>query len=149
MFLLDVNVLIALAWDDHEHHARAHAWFGSLANESFATCNVTQSAFVRLSLNPSVVHCQMEIADVFEMLKSFTGLPNHSFCEDGALLVESAAWQAVKSHKQVTDTNLYLIARHHDRKFVTFDDGIKSRLQDDDKTWVEIVPGGFNSSARK
>ena len=140
MYLLDVNVLIALAWDDHEHHARAHAWFGRLAGESFATCNVTQSGFVRLSLNPGVVHCQIGIADAFEMLESFTKHPNHTCCEDGALQTELSAWQRVTSYKQVTDTNLLLIAHRHGRKFVTLDDGIQNRLQDDEKTWVEVIP---------
>lgn len=140
MYLLDVNVLIALAWDDHVHHARAHAWFGRLANESFATCNVTQSGFVRVSLNPDAVHCKIGITDVFEMLESFTKHPNHSFCEDGALQKELSAWQRVTGHKQVTDTNLFLIAHRHGRKFVTFDDGIQNRLQDDEKTWVEVIP---------
>jgi uncharacterized protein len=106
VYLLDVNVLIALAWDDHEHHARAHAWFGRLASESFSTCNATQSGFVRLSLNPSVVHCQIGIADVFEMLESFTKHPNHIYCEDGALQTELPTWQRVVGYKQVTDTNL-------------------------------------------
>ena len=140
MYLLDVNVLIALAWDDHEHHSRAHAWFERVAKESFATCNVTQSGFVRLSLNPKVVHCQIGIADVFEMLKSFTGHPNHSFCEDGALQTELPLWQRVEGHAQVTDTNLLLITHRHGRKFVTLDDGIQCRLQGDEKTWVEIIP---------
>jgi predicted nucleic acid-binding protein len=71
VYLLDVNVLIALAWDDHEHHTSAQAWFGRLADEFFATCNVTQSGFVRLSLNPKVVHCQIGVADAFEKLESF------------------------------------------------------------------------------
>ena len=140
MYLLDVNVLIALAWDDHEHHARAHAWFGQLASETFATCNVTQSGFVRLSLNPNVVHCQIGITDVFQMLESLTKHPNHSFCEDGALQPELAAWQRVTGHAQVTDTNLLLIAHRHGRKFVTFDSGIKNRLQDNEQTWVEVIP---------
>ena len=140
MYLLDVNVLIALTWDDHEHHTRAHAWFGQLASESFATCNVTQSGFVRLSMNPGVVHCQIGIADVFEMLESFTKHPNHNFCEDGALQKELPAWQRVASHKHVTDTNLLLIAHRHGRKFVTFDGGIQTRLQDDEKSWVEVIP---------
>jgi len=140
LYLLDVNVLIALAWDDHEDHTRAHAWFGQLASESFATCNVTQSGFVRLSMNPGVVHCQIGIADVFEMLESFTKHPNHNFCEDGALQKELPAWQRVASYKQVTDTNLFLIAHRHGRKFVTFDGGIQTRLQDDEKSWVEVIP---------
>ena len=71
MYLLDVNVLIALAWDNHEHHARAHGWFGKLAATSFATCNVTQSGFVRLSMNPNVVHEQITVADAFKTRKFY------------------------------------------------------------------------------
>lgn len=140
MYLLDVNVLIALAWDGHEHHTRVHAWFAQLAGESFATCNVTQSGFIRLSLNPNVVHSQIGIADVIEMLESFTKHPNHSFCEDGALQTELVPWQRATSHAQVTDTNLLLIAHRHGRKFVTLDVGIQNRLENDEKTWVEVIP---------
>lgn len=140
MYLLDINVLIALAWDDHEHHARAHAWFARLASGSFATCNVTQSGFVRLSLNPSVVHCQIGITDAFAMLESFTKHPSHSFCEDGALQTELPGWQNVTSYKQVPDTNLRLIAHRHGCKFVTLDDGIQTRLQEDERTSVEVIP---------
>ena len=140
MYLLDVNVLIALAWDDHEHHAPAHAWFAQLAGASFATCNVTQSGFVRLSLNPGVVHCQIGVADVFKMLESFTKHPNHTFCEDGPLQTELSAWQKITSYKQVTDTNLRLITHHHRRKLVTFDGGLQNRLSNDEKSSVEVIP---------
>ena len=51
--LLDVNVLMALGWSNHEHHAAAHAWLGSQG--SWATCALTETAFVRLSSNPAVV----------------------------------------------------------------------------------------------
>ena len=27
--LLDTNVLLALAWPNHQHHAQAHAWFAA------------------------------------------------------------------------------------------------------------------------
>jgi predicted nucleic acid-binding protein len=111
-----------------------------LTSESFATCNVTQSGFVRLSVNPKVVHCQIGIADVFEKLESFTKHPNHNFCEDGALQKELPPWQRVTSYKQVTDTNLLLIAHRHGRKFVTLDDTIQKRLQGDEKNWVEVIP---------
>ncbi|HXS69722.1 MAG TPA: TA system VapC family ribonuclease toxin [Candidatus Polarisedimenticolia bacterium] len=139
MYLLDVNVLIALAWDDHEHHRRAHAWFARLAGASFATCNITQSEFVRISLNPRIVGSQIGISDVFEILESFTKHPNHAFCEDGPLQTDPA-WQTVTSYKQVTDTNLRLIARRHGRKFVTLDEGIQNRLRDDEKSWVDVIP---------
>jgi len=140
VYLADVDVLIALAWDNHEHHARAHAWFGSLANRSFATCNVTQSGFVRLSLNPNVVRSHITIADAFAKLESFTKHPNHKFCEDGPLQPDSPAWHRVTSHKQVTDANLRSIAQRHGRKLVTLDEGIQGRLPDSEKTWVEVIP---------
>ena len=44
MNLLDVNVLIALAWDGHEHHLPAHAWFGRSSPSGFATCNTFDCA---------------------------------------------------------------------------------------------------------
>jgi hypothetical protein len=111
-----------------------------LAVQSFATCNVTQSGFVRLSLNPKVVHCQIGISEAFEMLKSFTAHPNHTFCEGGALRPESPFWQRIRGHADVTDTNLLSIAHSHGRKFVTLDDGVQNRLLRDEKNWVEVIP---------
>jgi len=46
--LLDVNVLIALGWPNHKHHASAHRWFSSIAAGGWATCPLTQCAFVRI-----------------------------------------------------------------------------------------------------
>lgn len=51
--LLDVNVLLALAWSNHQHHAAAHHWFDETDGRRFATCSLTQLAFIRLSSNPS------------------------------------------------------------------------------------------------
>ena len=36
--LLDVNVLIALAWPNHVHHVAARAWFEEHREEGWATC---------------------------------------------------------------------------------------------------------------
>jgi len=72
--------------------------------------------------------------------KVFTKHPSHHFCEDGALLSDSPVWQRVNSYKQVTDTNLRLIAYHHGRKLVTFDEGIQNQLPNDEKVWVEVIP---------
>ena len=53
---------------------------------------------------------------------------------------ELTTWQRVTGHAQVTDTNLLLIEHRHGRKFVTFDSGIKNWLNDDEKTWIEVIP---------
>ena len=139
MHLLDVNVLIALAWDDHEHHARAHDWFGKLGDENFATCNVTQSGFVRVSLNPKAVNCSLSVSEIFTKLESFTKHPNHLFWEGGPLQTESPVWQTVTGHQQVTDTNLVLIAHRHGGKFVTLEGAVQNRLPPAQQKWVEII----------
>ena len=36
--LLDLNLLIALAWPSHVHHPQAHAWFADRAPSGWATC---------------------------------------------------------------------------------------------------------------
>jgi toxin-antitoxin system PIN domain toxin len=137
--LLDVNVLIALAWDGHEHHLPAHAWFGKNSPSGFATCNTTQSAFLRLSLNPDVVGSKLNIAEVLAQLESFTKHPSHKFWEDGALDTTASAWRTVTGHKQVMDTNLVLIAQRHGGKLVTFDGARQKRLPTGQQHLVEVI----------
>ena len=50
--LLDVNVLIALSLPNHVHHGLVSRWFDGVAR--WATCSITQSAYIRLLLNPKV-----------------------------------------------------------------------------------------------
>ena len=44
-WLLDGNVLVALAMDSHIHHERARLWFDALS-EPFATCAVTEGTLL-------------------------------------------------------------------------------------------------------
>jgi hypothetical protein len=54
-YLLDTNLLIALAWPQHIHHAQAHAWFGKTGHQAWATCPITQLGFVRISSNAKII----------------------------------------------------------------------------------------------
>lgn len=141
MNLLDVNLLIALAWGDHEHHQAAHAWFLANSGDGFATCHSTQSSFLRLSLNPNVVGTQLTCNEAIAALQSLTSHSAHSFWEDGAVETNSSIWSTVRGHLQVTDTNLFLIARRNDGKLVTFDAPLKNRLPQDQHRWVEVING--------
>ena len=55
MALLDVNALVALAWDSHVHHVAIRSWFAARAADGWATCPITESGFVRVSSNPKVL----------------------------------------------------------------------------------------------
>ena len=45
--LLDVNVLVALAWPTHVHHHRAAAWFADHVPAAWATAPITQAGLIR------------------------------------------------------------------------------------------------------
>jgi predicted nucleic acid-binding protein len=53
LLLLDVNVLLAIAWHNHQFHATAVAVLS--AQNRGATCALTQLGFIRLSSNSAVV----------------------------------------------------------------------------------------------
>jgi toxin-antitoxin system PIN domain toxin len=76
--LPDVNVLLALAWAQHQHHEAAHAWFARSAAEGWTSCLLTQSAFLRLSLNPHVVHVAIDCATARQLLVDLVAHPKHS-----------------------------------------------------------------------
>jgi predicted nucleic acid-binding protein len=53
LLLLDVNVLLAIAWPNHQFHAAAIAALSS--QNRWATCALTQLGFIRLSSNPAAI----------------------------------------------------------------------------------------------
>ena len=139
MHLLDVNTLIALAWDDHEHYDAAHAWFSANAIAGFATCHVTQSGFLRVSLTPNPKFRGISCEGAIRKHNSFTSHPNHHFWNDGPVQTNHSIWSFVTGHKQVTDTNLFLIARQNQGKLVTFDGAIRNRVQGTEREWVKVI----------
>ena len=48
VFLLDVNVLIALIDSAHLDHDRAHEWFAAEGKHAWATCPMTENAVLRI-----------------------------------------------------------------------------------------------------
>ena len=48
MYLLDINILIALADPDHEHHGKAESFFLANHRLGWATCPITENGFVRI-----------------------------------------------------------------------------------------------------
>ena len=54
MYLPDVNVLLAIAFDAHEHHLFAGRWLDSVGDGEASVCRVTKSGFLRLASNPAL-----------------------------------------------------------------------------------------------
>jgi toxin-antitoxin system PIN domain toxin len=121
-WLLDVNVLLALAWPNHLAHTVAVAWFAGSRDSAFATCPITESGFVRISLNPRVVSESKSAKAVLGILERFRALPNHVFwAEDLPVPAAIAPFELLAGFRQVTDAYLLALAAAKGGRLVTFD----------------------------
>jgi len=122
--LLDVNLLIALAWPNHPQHARAHAWFAKERAKGWGTCMVTQLAFVRISSHPSVEH-HVSTQEALGKLGEIVSLPDHAFWAEPPNgyrhPVFARTLPNTLTHRLVTDGCLATIAALHAGKLATFD----------------------------
>ena len=130
MFLLDANTLIALCWSGHDHHVSALAWFKTHARQGWATCALTQAAFVRVILQPAFSGQSLLAAGIVELLARSTAHPQHHYCsiDFDMRAVQAACTGGIQAHRQITDAWLLATAIRHQAKLVTFDAGIASLL---------------------
>lgn len=127
--MLDVNALVALVWDSHVHHLAIRQWFATNAAAGWATCPLTESGFVRVSSNPSVLPVAVTPTDARAALTSLRSADGHEFLEDGVSLTDSDV-PPIHGHRQVTDAHLLTLARRRGRRLVTFDAAIRALAGD-------------------
>lgn len=127
--LLDVNVLLALVWSNHPNHGAAHEWFSREAGMGWATCTLTQSGFLRLSLNPQVVQVAIDGPTASSLLNGLIAHSAHQHIDRIPSLsgpVFEEIFQQVNGYRQLSDAVLLYIARTHAAQLVTFDQAIAS-----------------------
>lgn len=135
--LLDVNLLMALLWENHEQHEQARRWLRTI--QEFATCPVGQLGFARISSHPMLGY-GMSPEQAFGVLRRLMADARHRFvpddlsCEDRVLLTER-----IPGSNHVTDHYLAALARQHGLKLATFDAAL-SRAFPDEPGLVELVP---------
>jgi len=123
--LLDVNVLVALAWPNHIHHPRAHEWFAGI--QAWATSPLTESGFVRVSSNRNAIPDAVTPAEARSLLAEMVTLRDHRFWEDSVSVAREngSAFARVVSYRQVTDAHLLELAMAHGGYVATFDRGVR------------------------
>lgn len=125
-YLLDTNVLLALAWPNHVHHRDTVEWFRARGSSGFATCPLTQTGFVRISSNPSFTAQAVTPAEAIDLLSRLTALPGHQFWPDDLPLADACPIdRPLATHRQVTDAYLLALAGAHDGVLATLDRGIQ------------------------
>jgi toxin-antitoxin system PIN domain toxin len=118
--LLDTNVLLALAWPNHQHHAQAHVWFAAEAKKGWATCAFTQLGFIRLSSNPAYATGAVTPQDAAALLRQWTRIKTHRFWSSPAA-DDPALYARAIGHQQVNDAWLVEVARRNSGRLVTLD----------------------------
>lgn len=115
-WLLDVNVLLGCAWKSHADHTALLSWL--LSANSWATCPLVESGFVRISMTTAY---QAPFEDARRSLATLRALAGHRFVTDD---VEAASLPKFTSYKDTTDAHLVTLAKRHGLKLATLDDGL-------------------------
>ncbi len=128
VWLLDANLLIALTHAAHVHHREAHTWFTQVPKRQFATCAMTQLAFVRLSCNPRVVGESITPTLALRALDELAAHPQHGYWAESPepLRMGTLNSPALVGHRQVTDAYLLGLAVQHRQTLATLDRGLVS-----------------------
>jgi toxin-antitoxin system PIN domain toxin len=126
--LLDINVLLALAWPQHIHHLIVKRWVLSQTSHgklSIATCPITQLGFLRISMNIKSYAADFESAR--SLLSSLVHHQDfeHSFWMDDFSIL-SGRLKRNLGPNQLTDAYLAALAENQTGgTLATLDEGIK------------------------
>lgn len=134
--LLDVNALVALAWDSHVHHVAMRAWFRVNRDHGWATCAVTEAGFVRVSSNPKVLPSTIGVEAARGVLAALRGADGHRFVADDVSLCDADV-PSISGHRQVTDALLLTLARRNSLRLTTFDAGLAALAEGRDVELLE------------
>ena len=130
MYLLDVNLLIALCDADHLQHDRARRWFSDSASAGWATCPLTENALLRIMGHPDYPAGPGSPAGVFPLLQQMRSHPGHVFLPDTLSLGEADLVPELfgVTPKMVTDLYLLALAVTHAARLATLDKRIDPHL---------------------
>ncbi len=123
--LLDVNVWLALANEDHQHHHRAKLYWEQESAAKLAFCRVTMLSFLRLSTNPNVMAGQpFSAAEAWAAYRAFRSLPEVELVDESPKL-ESVMAKLTDypdfPQSRWTDSYLASFALSSNSRLVSFD----------------------------
>jgi len=126
-FLLDLNVLIALADPDHHYHQVVQAWFISTGKANWGVCPLTEAGFVRITTNPAYRPSVRTIAQATAILGDFATAPGYHYwtITDKWAALTAPFGDRLTGHQQVTDAYLLGLAIKERGVLVTFDKAVK------------------------
>jgi len=124
IYLLDANVVIALADHTHPHRSRCDSWFKTISH--FALCPIVEGALVRFLMRTG-----KPPSTAVAVLHNNTTLAGYEFWPD-AVSYTDADLSRIMGHQQVTDAYLVALVRNHPgSKLATLDEGLVKLYPED------------------
>lgn len=127
MVLLDANVLIALGDANHPTREAAKKWFLANRAKGWATCALTENAFLRIVGNSSYPKGPGSPAEAAKLLAALMTMPGHRFLTSEVSLLDSKHFESLDgvTPSELTDVYLLGLAASHGARFATFDRRIR------------------------
>ena len=117
-YLLDANVLVAIADTQHVHHDVATSWIEPAKRGTLFTCATVENALLRFLIRTGLL-----ATDAHDVLTSlhrdarFTRVAETDSLQRSALV-------GVVGFRQITDVYLCQVAQQHQAQLATFDRGL-------------------------
>ena len=118
-YLLDINVLIALAHTNHLLHERAYAWYEQARPTALGLCSITELGFVRVSVQSNL---QPDVASALRTLAALKKTGPFELWPDALGADVMPAY--VKTPAALTDGHLLELARANNATLATLDSRI-------------------------
>ena len=133
--MVDVNVWLALTWDQHPQHGPAARWYASLDDSELLFCRFTMLGFLRLLTNRQVMgDSTTTVAGALELYDRWRQDPRVELAAElrgtEALFRQALAPHSLQAAtKAIADCYLVGFAEAAGAQLVTFDRGLAATAQ--------------------
>ena len=124
IYLLDINLLLALSDPMHIHHPLAHRWFAEKGQHAWATCPLIENGFIRIASHPNYPNRPGNVTAVLAIFRQLCEAPGHRFWPEDTSILQILEPDAIITHAQITDVYLLGLAVHKRGKLATIDQRI-------------------------
>lgn len=141
IFLLDVNVMIALIDPAHVGHDLAHGWFEKEGRHGWATCPITENGVIRICGHPGYPGTPGPPARIADIVDGLRKLDGHQFWPDEISLTDSDLVDPSRllTPGQVTDSYLLALAATRGGKLATLDRKLSVKAVQDGRSALHII----------
>ncbi len=126
IWLLDGNVLVAMSLAGHPHHSRVHSWLGTISDDTFATCPLTEGTLLRIHMQQAN---DKTAEAAWKVLQNLRAHPKHTFWPENFSYTEISPTR-LTANRQITDAWLAELAKRKDGKLATLDEPLSALWPD-------------------